>query len=78
MDTNAVFDKLFADFPQARESKSLNNRYPKDDLKWRRRSKRQYYSVGPRGGTLFLSYNERSNKITIKYGKLNLLSGRSA
>jgi hypothetical protein len=69
MDTNTVFDRLFKAFPKARESKSLNSSRPKGSLDWKRLANDAYVATGPRGGTITLKYNERSNKITISRKK---------
>lgn len=69
MDTNTVFDRLFKDFPKALESKSINTSRPKGNLVWKREANTTYVATGPRGGRIQLSYNERSNKITISRKK---------
>jgi hypothetical protein len=61
-----VFDRIFQEFPKAAESKSLSRSRPKSDLDWMEDTKGcLYVAYGPRGGRVLLTYNEKSNKVTI-------------
>lgn len=66
MDINAVFDTLFKDHPKAKEGKTLGKK-PSTTLSWVKADNKTYVATGPRGGTIRVRYNEKSNKITIGY-----------